>query len=296
MHRIGSAIVIGLAVLALVAGPAIAATVKVKVNGDPITDVQIAQRAALKALEGKAGTAPAMEELITEALELQEAKRLGFSVSDAEIDTAESQLATNLKLSVSNLEKVLTGRGVAVQTLRDRMRATLAWNKVAGTAIAAKVSISEADIDKEAKAKLTAANSFDYILKEVLFISADPKSAASRTAQANQYRKNFTGCANAVQLSLSYTDAAVRDIGRRHATQFPDAISAELGSLNVGGITKPRVVASGVSMLAVCAKEPSTDTTFIADDLRQTAGSGALQTAADKYLADLKAKAQIVKE
>ena len=97
-----------------------------------------------------------------------------------------------------------------------------------------------------------------------------------------------------MQLSLSYTDAAVRDIGRRHATQFPDALSAELSKLNVGGITKPRVVENGVSMLAVCAKDASQDTTFIADNLRQTAGNGALKTEADKYLADLKAKAQIV--
>ena len=49
-------------------------------------------------------------------------------------------------------------------------------------------------------------------------------------------------------------------------------------------------------MLAVCSKEASQDTTFIADQLRQTAGNGALQTEADKYLADLKAKAQIVYE
>ena len=50
----------------------------------------------------------------------------------------------------------------------------------------------------------------------------------------------------------------------------------------------------GVSMLAVCSKEAAQDTTFIADQLRQTAGNGALKTEADKYLADLKAKAQIV--
>ena len=119
-------------------------------------------------------------------------------------------------------------------------------------------------------------------------------SAASRTAQANQYRKRFKGCDSAVQLSLSYTDAAVRDVGRRHATQLADPIAQELSKLNVGGITKPRVVENGVSMLAVCSKEVSEDTTYIADNLRQNAGNGALQNEANKYLADLKAKAQIV--
>jgi peptidyl-prolyl cis-trans isomerase SurA len=292
MNRVLSALVVGL--MLLLVAPAEAATVKIKVNGDPITDIQISQRLALMKLERKGGTKAAQDELVNEALELQEAKRLGFTVAESDIDDAVLQLARQLKVSASNLGKILTDNGVGMQTLRDRLKANIAWGKVTATAISAKVQVSEADIDKEAKAKLTAANSFDYILKEVLFIAPGGKNAAARTAQANQYRKSYKGCDSAVQVSLSFTDAAVRDIGRRHATQFPDALANELGKLGVGGITKPRVVDGGVSMLAICAKETSTDTTFIANDLRQNAGNGALQTEANKYLADLKAKAQIV--
>ena len=223
-HPFWRVAIIGLSLLAL-AAPVLAATVVIKVNGAPITDIQIAQRAALKKLEKKGGTKEATDELINEAID-----------------------------------------------------------------------VSEADIDTQARAKLTAANSFDYILKEVLFLMPGGKGDASaRTAQANKYRKAFTGCANAVQESLNYTDAAVRDIGRRHATQMEPAIADELSKLDVGGITKPRVVAGGVSMLIICAKETSEDTTFLANQVRQQTGNGALQKEADKYLADLKAKAQIIR-
>lgn len=293
MHRVIGAALIGLTLL--VAAPASAATVKISVNGTPITDVQISQRQALMKLEKGGSAKAAQDELINEALQLQEAKRLGFTISDSDVDNAVLQLARNMKVSNSNLEKILTERGVPMSTLRDRLRANIAWNKISATAISARVSVSEADIDKEAKAKLTAANSYDYILKEVLFLTVKGgPSVASRTAQANQYRKAFKGCDSAVQESLAYTDAAVRDIGRRHATQMPDPIAAELGKLNVGGISSPRVTEAGVSMLAVCAKEASTDTTYLADTIRQTQGNGALKTEADKYLANLKAKAQIV--
>ncbi len=293
MHRVIGAALIGLTLL--VAAPAGAATVKVSVNGTPITDVQISQRQALMKLEKGGSAKAAQDELINEALQLQEAKRLGFTISDSDVDNAVLQLARNMKVSNSNLEKILTERGVPMSTLRDRLRANIAWNKVSATAISARVTVSEAEIDKEAKAKLTAANSYDYILKEVLFLTVKGgPSVASRTAQANQYRKAFKGCDSAVQEALSYTDAAVRDVGRRHATQMPDAIAAELGKLNVGGISSPRVTEAGVSMLAVCAKEASTDTTYLADTIRQTQGNGALKTEADKYLANLKAKAQIV--
>ncbi len=294
MHRVLSALVVSVALLLSVAA-AEAATVRIKVNGDPITDIQIAQRESLMKLEGKSGQQAAIDELVNEALELQEAKRLNITVTDAEVDDGVLQLARQIKVSLTNLQKVLTDHGVGMQTLRDRMKANLAWNKVTAGVINQRVQISDADIDKAAKAKLTAANSFDYILKEVFFIMPGGKgNAASRTAQANQYRKSYNGCASAVQLSLSYTDAAVRDIGRRNANQLPPPIADELSKLNVGGITTPRVVDGGVSMLAICAKEASTDTTFIANDLRQNAGNGALKTETDKYLANLKAKAQII--
>ena len=97
-----------------------------------------------------------------------------------------------------------------------------------------------------------------------------------------------------MQLSLSYTDAAVVDIGRRHATQLPEAIAKELAGLNVGGITKPRVVDNGVSMLAVCSKACARDLTFVKDQIRAEQGGEALQKEAEVYLAELRNKANIV--
>ncbi|MEO6015530.1 MAG: SurA N-terminal domain-containing protein [Devosia sp.] len=296
MLRVLGAMLVGLTLLVGATAPVAAASVKYTVNGQPITDVQVSQRVALMKLEGRNGAKLATDELINEALQVQEANRLGFSVTDAEIDDAVLGVARQIKVSLSNLTKILTNNGVPMQTLRDRLKASIAWNKVVGTAISSRVIVSEADIDKEAKAKLTAANSYDYILKEVIFLMPGGKgNSSSRTAQANQYRKSFKGCDSAVDLTLSYTDAAVRDLGRRHATQFPDALSAELSKLNIGGITKPRVIEGGVSMLAVCSKSVSEDTTFIANDIRQNEGNAGLKTESDKYLADVRAKAQIIK-
>lgn len=278
--------------LAFSAVSAQAASAVVTVNGQPITDIQVSQRLALHKIEGKNNRNNVINELINETLQVQEADRLGFKVSETDIDAAVLDVARQIKVSASNLNKILTDNGVPMITLRDRLRASIAWSKVTSAVVASRVSVSEADIDAQAKAKLTAANSFDYILKEVLFLGGN---ASKRTAEASQYKKSFQGCDSAVQLSLSYTDAAVRDLGRRHATQFPDALADELSKLNVGGITKPRVVEGGVSMLAVCAKETSADTTYIANGIRQDTGNKGMQAEAEKYLAELKAKAQIVR-
>jgi peptidyl-prolyl cis-trans isomerase SurA len=291
MLRVLSALLVGLTLMFSTVA-AEAASAVVTVNGQPITDVQVAQRLALYKIEGKNSRTAALNELINEALQLQEAERLGYTISEAEVDDAILDVARQIKVSASNLSKILTDNGVPMSTLRARLKANVAWAKVTQQVVSSRVQVSEADIDAKAKAELTAANSFDYILKEVLFIGSN---ASARTAQANKYRQSFKGCDTAVDLSLSYTDAAVRDIGRRHATQFPDALANELAKLNVGGITKPRVIEGGVQMLAVCAKETSEDTTYLANGIRQETGSAGMKKEADKYLAELKAKAQIVK-
>lgn len=280
--------------LTLVVGPAAAAAIKVSVNGQGITDFEIAQRVKLLTLEGRASNKAAIAELIDEALMLQEAKRLGIAVSNAQVDEALLNVARNIRVSRDKLEEILEVNGVGVETLEARLRSGLAWQQVVARAVEPKVQVSELELDQQALQQLESWNSYDYILKEVIFLLPGGKGSASkRTAEANQYRKSFSGCDNAVKLSMSYTDAAVVNLGRRHATQIQEPIAKELAGLNIGGITKPRVIENGVSMLAVCSKEEAKDTTFVKGQLRQAQGTEQLKAEADKYLADLRARADI---
>jgi len=292
LSRTVATIALSVMLAALPVMPSFAAGVRLTVNGTPITDIQISQRARLMKLEHHPGnlTTEATNELIKEALELQEAKKYNINITDQQVDDSFKTVATNLKLSTDKLEQLLNGNGVGPDTLKDRIRATLAWNQVTSNVIMARVQVSEAQLTQEAQSKLTAANSYDYILKQVTFIGK-----GARTADANRYRAQFKGCDSAVPLSEKFTDVAVTDIGRRHATQLPLPIATELGALPVGGITKPHADPGGTAMLAICEKEVAKDTTFITNQLRATAGNDQLQQQQDKYLADLKAKAKIVR-
>lgn len=291
----------GLALLVLALGlafgaalPATAATVKVTVNGAAITDFQIEQRLKLFQLEGRSGRDAAIKELVDEQLMLQEAARLGVTVSEAQVDAGILDVARNVRMSSDKLTEVLGAAGVNVATLRDRLRAAIAWQGVTAAAIQPRVQISDLELDQQAAGQVEESTSYDYVLKEILFVTSNGRSASGRTAEANQYRRSFTGCEGAVQLSLSYTDAAVMDIGRRHATQLPEAIARELAGLNVGGISKPRVVDNGVSLLAVCSKASARDLTFVKDQIRQEKGTAALGKEAETYLGELRGKASIV--
>ncbi len=289
LRRVTGALLVG-AVLALgSASSAMAATV-VTVNGEPISDVQVDQRLRLFNLEGnRTGRSGAQQQLIDEAIQMQEAARLGINVSNAQVDEALLQIARNMSLSRDKLMEVLQQGGVTSDTLQDRLRAAIAWNAVQETAVSSQVQVSELELDQQAAQQIQDFQTFDYILKEVIFVGG-----GGRSGQANQYRSSFAGCDSAVDLSLAYNDVAVVDIGRRHATQLPDALARELAGLNVGGISKPRVVETGVSMLAVCEKVQAQDLTFVKGGLREEAGGDALKQEAEAYMERLRSQAKII--
>lgn len=289
LRRITGALFIAILALASVT-PASAATVAT-VNGEPITDVQVDQRLRLFRMEGNnTGRNGAMEQLITEAIQLQEAARLGISVSNAQVDSALLQIARNLGVSRDRLQAMLREGGVSSDTLQNRLKAAIAWNAVAEQAIMPSVQISDLELDQRAAQQIADYQTFDYILKEVVFVGG-----GGRSGQANNYRSNFAGCDSAVELSLAFNDVAVVDIGRRHATQLPDALAKELAGLNVGGISKPRVVESGLSMLAICEKVQANDLTFVKGGLREEAGSDAYKREVEAYLKRLRDQAKIIR-
>lgn len=280
--------------------PATAATIRITVNNTQITDTQISLRAGLLRLEGRgssngARNQLARDELIDEALQMQEAERLGITVTRSQVDDALLNVARGIKISPDKLAGVLSSNGVNISTLRERLKASIAWQGVTQVAIRHRVQISDVEIEAQAAEQLEETLSFDFILKEILFIipRGSKISSSRRSAEANQYRKSFQGCASAIELSLSYTDAAVIDVGRRHATQMPDALAKELAALEVGGITKPRVVGNGVSMLAICSKTSARDLTFIKDNLVREEGSEKLKEESTEYLERLKERANI---
>ncbi|UXN73211.1 SurA N-terminal domain-containing protein [Devosia sp. A8/3-2] len=135
------------------AAPSPAATV-VTVNGTPITDTQVDQRLRLFSMEGnKTGRKGATDQLIDEALQMEEAKRTGINVSNAQIDEGLQQVSRNIKISQDKLIQLLQQNGVGIETLRDRLRAAIARNAVSEQAIMPQVQISDLELDQKAASR-----------------------------------------------------------------------------------------------------------------------------------------------
>ncbi|WP_339647036.1 SurA N-terminal domain-containing protein, partial [uncultured Pelagibacterium sp.] len=130
--------------LAFMAAAVQAQGARVTVDGQPITDQQINDRANLLRLEGQGSSNSARVQLATDSLiddtiKLAEASRLGISVSDEQVDSAFANIATNMRSSVSNLNSILTQNGVNPQSLRDRLEAAIAWQQVVSQVLRSRI-------------------------------------------------------------------------------------------------------------------------------------------------------------
>src|SRR6185503_10959850 len=129
MHRFAT-LLLAAAVSVSAAGYALSETsIKVLVNDEPITNYDIAQRQKLLQLaHDKGGPKDAMEQLIDETIQLQEAKKRGLIIHDKQIDQFFADIAQrNAKLSVAQFTQALGQAGIAPATLKRRIKAQATW-------------------------------------------------------------------------------------------------------------------------------------------------------------------------
>lgn len=280
-----------------------AATIEVVVNDKAITTYEIQQRARLITLTQRKGGAAAKkqaeEELVNEVLQLAEASRVGVKVSKAEVDGAFGNIAKSVRLSPSQLSAALRQSGVNPDTLKDRLKAQLAWVQVVRRRFQADVHINESDViaalrksDKEGKE-----TSMEYDLKQVIVVvpaKASGSFKSKRRSESDQIRKAFNGCDNAGPVLSKYSEVVMKPVGRRLETELPGSMKDDIEKTEPGRLTKPQQTDKGYEMIAVCSKrELQSDIaarTEVENELRAKEG----EAMSRRYLMELRSRATII--
>ncbi|MFD1694502.1 peptidylprolyl isomerase [Roseibium aestuarii] len=288
----------------IAAAPVLAQTsIAVVVNDQAITTYDVNQRAKLLQLtqrkQGATAKRLAEQELIDDTIKLAEASRLGISVSQADVDNAFGSIARNVKLSPAQLGQALRQGGVDPQTLKDRLKAQIAWSQVVRRRFSASVDINDSDViaalrKSDMKDKQT---SVEYDLKRVVVVV--PKNAgggfkSQRKRESDAIRAAFNGCDASATVLGSYKEVVVMPIGRRLETEIPEDLRGAIDKTEVGRLTAPEASPRGFEMIAVCEKrEIKSDIaarTEMENQLREQEG----EKLARRYLMDLRRRATIV--
>lgn len=241
----------------------------VVVNGDPITNFDIDQRAKLMQLSngGKAASRQeAMEELINDRVKIKEAKKFNLDMSPSDVEAQYAVTGARMRLNTEQLNKVLEGRGIRPETLKLRIKADFVWSQLVRGRFGQSLIVGEKDIASAIEVKgdgKAAGDSFEYKMRPVVLLvprGAAPATVELRKKEAESLRSRVQSCDQAEGFFRSMRDGVVRDLVTKTSADLPASLRELLDKTPVGQMTPPEVTRQGIEMVALCSRTTTTET------------------------------------
>jgi peptidyl-prolyl cis-trans isomerase SurA len=271
------------------------------VDGEPITALDIEQRAKFIAMSTH--KVPTRQEvidgLIDETLEIREAKRYTIDPTDSDVNDAFNGVASNMNIDAQKLTQILVNGGASAATLKHKLRAQIAWGSLVRGRYKASLEIPDSDVEAQMHLHDSAnANQvgYEYILRPVLLVvpRGSPDAAFdARKKEAEALRSRFADCSSGISFARALREVAVRDPISKASSDFSDDIRKILDSTDLGHLTPPEQTAEGIQMFAVCSKRETKDDSPGMQKMRAQLFEEKFGAKAKRYLADLRRQAMI---
>jgi peptidyl-prolyl cis-trans isomerase SurA len=279
-------------------------TVVLLVNGQPVTALDIQQRA--KFMEMSNHKVPARQEvidsLVDEILELREAKRYTVDPTDNDVNEAFASVASNMGVDPPKLSQMLASGGASAATLKLRLKAQMAWTSLVRGRFKASLEIADSDVEAQLQLHKTATDAntqqvgYEYIMRPILLVvpHGSPDAAfEARKRDAEALRTRFANCNDGIPFARALPETAVRDPVNKSSTDLPQELRDILDKTEIGHLTPPEQTAEGIQMFAVCSKKESKSDTPEAKKMRDQLFEQKFGVRAKRYLAELRRSAMI---
>ena len=237
------------------------------VNGDVISEADIANRARLFALSTGMGLSPEvidrlrpqiLRQLIDERLRIQEAQRRKIVIQDAQIAAAIKDIETRNNMPPGALRAKLASDGVSARTLIDQIRAQLAWSQMLRQIVEQRISVSDADVAEQQKLAAQQIGRTEYQLAEIFIPVDDPANSADAQHFAETVISELhAGAAFAVvaaQFSQAQSALEGGQLGWVQTNQLDPAVASIVTQMPVGAISNPVRVPGGFSVVTLQGK------------------------------------------
>jgi len=232
------------------------------VNDSPISNYDVRQRMQLFIATSGVKPSPeaqkeirgqVLKQLETERLELLEAEKSKVTVTAAEVDKAINDIMTDNHLSQEQLNKLLGGAGVRMETLRAQIAAQIAWSKLVQDALGDRVHVSQLDVDDELARLKAGANKPHYLVSEIFQAVDTPEQDAKVKKDMENLKMQLDAGAPfgavARQLSQNPTAAQGGDLGSVQEGQLPPELDKVLKTMHSGQVSEPIRATGGYYIL-----------------------------------------------
>lgn len=281
--------------------PADAQNAVVIVNGDPITNFDIDQRMKLIQLSNgnkAVSRSEALEELINDRVKIKEAKKFNLDLTATEIEAQYAQMGARMRLTSEQLDKVLASRGVRPETLKSRLKADFVWSQLVRGRYGQSLHVGEKDVASAIQVKndgKDGGNNFEYKMRPiVLFVSKNGGQGAleKRRKEADALRTRIQSCEQAERFFRAMRDGVIKDQIVKTSADLPAPLRDMLDKTPVGQLTTPEVTRQGVEMVALCSRNPTTETAE-KREARDKLFAQKYEAQAKKYLQEARRSAMI---
>ena len=301
LHSAAAIAFLAAACVFAIPAPADAQAIVAMVGGEPITALDIEQRA--KFIQMSTQKVPARQEvidtLINEILEIKEAKKFSIEVPKADIDEAYAGVGKRIGVEPQKLDEILIKGGASPDTLKHKLKADYAWGALVRGRY--KSSLEVADTDVEAQLQLHKPDEkdnvgYEYTLRPVLLVvsrGASDSAFEERKKEAEALRLRFTDCASGVPFARALSEVAVRDPIIKFSSDIPSAQRDILEKTDVGHLTPADQTAEGIQMFALCSKKETKADTPGKKEIRDEITQQKFGAQAKRYLAEIRREAMI---
>lgn len=242
-----------------------------------------------------------VEMLIDEQIRSQEAERLNLKVDPKEIDSGFEQIAKQNNIPADVFKKALEQRGINVNTMRDQIKAQIAWTKVIQKRIRPKVEITDADIDSDLERLKENIGKDQYNVAEIFLPVTDPKKMADAKTFAGKLSEQLKAEPEAFpkaarQFSQSPGANQGKSIGWVMQGALPKEVDAVLPTMAKGDISSPIETLGGVYIVMLQDKRQlAAEGLPSREDITEKLGMSRMDRAQRRYYLDLRSQAFIEK-
>jgi peptidyl-prolyl cis-trans isomerase SurA len=194
-----------------------------------------------------------LRRMIDEVLQLQEAKRLNITVTDAEIEQALSSIERQNGMPKGGLGAFLAKNGIDKQILVGQVEPQIVWGKVVARRIRPQIQVSPEEID-ETLARITAGiGKPEYLLAEIFLRvdvtenEAEIHQVAQRIMQQLQQGANFPALARNFSQAASAAEGG--NLGWIRAEELGNELANTITQMQPGQIAGPIRTLSGFQII-----------------------------------------------
>jgi len=249
------------------------------VNSEPITnrEVQVLRQRLANEAAARGGNSPgpselfraAVEQLINEKAQLQQAREAGIKIDAEVIDQAELNVASSNQLSLEEMHKRLAQDGISVSAFREQLRTQLTLSRLREREIEGRVRVSDLEVEQflNEQIRIQAAQvpsqlNLGVVLIEVPENSSEPvvKALAERAADVARRAQNGE---NFAELAKAFSQTADRganggEMGLRPMDRYPELFLEATRNLKVGEVAAPVRSAAGFHVIKMLERRQAT--------------------------------------